>query len=110
MAFSLPAKNLPAMADRSAARPRGDAPAPLMLGSMGRAGAWLIAHGRLVAIVWAVLVVGLGAFTPRVEHALSGAGWEASGSESVQVRDTIDREFGGLSSYALTVALHSDSA
>jgi K+-transporting ATPase c subunit len=40
---------------------------------------------------------------PRVESALSGAGWEATGSQSVQARDVIDRSFGGLSSYGLMV-------
>jgi RND superfamily putative drug exporter len=53
-------------------------------------------------------VVALGFFAPRVEHALSGAGWEASGSESVQVRELVDREFQGLSSSALMVVLHSE--
>jgi RND superfamily putative drug exporter len=61
-----------------------------------------------VALVWAIVAIGLGVFAPRVEHALSGAGWEASGSESLQVRETLDREFGGLSSSALMVVVHSD--
>ena len=30
-----------------------------------------------------VIAVGLGVFAPRAEHALSGAGWQATGSESV---------------------------
>ncbi|UTI66853.1 MMPL family transporter [Paraconexibacter antarcticus] len=77
---------------------------------MGRAGAWFVEHSRAVAVVWVVLVIGLGAFAPRVEKALSGAGWEASGSESVLVRNTVDREFGGLSSYGLSVVLHSPTA
>jgi RND superfamily putative drug exporter len=40
--------------------------------------------------------------------ALSGAGWEATGSESVDARRLIDREFGGQSSSALMVIVHSD--
>ena len=40
-------------------------------------------HVRVVFIAWAVVVVGLGVLAPRVETALSGAGWEDSGSESV---------------------------
>ena len=55
-----------------------------------------------------MVAIGLGVFAPRVEHALSGAGWEATGSESLQVRETVDREFGGLSSSALMVVVHSD--
>ena len=35
------------------------------------------------SIAWVVVAVGLGVFAPRVETALSGAGWQANGSESV---------------------------
>jgi RND superfamily putative drug exporter len=61
-----------------------------------------------VAIAWAIVAIGLGVLAPRVEHALSGAGWEATGSESLKVRETVDREFGGLSSSALMVVVHAD--
>ena len=47
---------------------------------------------------------------PRVEHALSGAGWEATGSESVDVRNAADSDLGGMSSSALLVVVSSDSA
>ena len=76
-------------------------------GPIGRLGRWTATHFRLVAIAWAVLAIGLGVFAPKVEHALSGAGWEATGSESLQVRETVDREFGGLSSSALMVVVRS---
>jgi len=55
----------------------------------------------VVVVVWLVLAIGLGALAPRVEHALSGAGWEVSGSESVRAREQIDRDFAGGGSYAL---------
>ncbi len=54
-----------------------------------------------------MLAVALGFFAPRVEHALSGAGWQANGSESVQVRDLVQREFAGLNSTGLMVVVHS---
>ncbi len=76
-------------------------------GALGRLGRWATHHRRAVFGVWAVLTVVLGLFAPRVEHALSGAGWEASGSESVQVREIVDAEFGGMSSSALMVVVHS---
>ncbi len=60
-------------------------------------------------MVWVAVVVGLGALAPRVEHALSGAGWEASGSESVQAREQIDDDFRGAGSYALQVVVSSSS-
>jgi RND superfamily putative drug exporter len=61
---------------------------------------------RLVVIVWALVAVGLGALAPWAEHALSGAGWEASGSESVAARAVIDGSFGGQGGYALMVVVH----
>jgi RND superfamily putative drug exporter len=76
-------------------------------GPIGRLGGWTAAHFRVVAIAWMVVAVGLGLFAPKVEHALSGAGWESTGSESVAARKVIERDFQGLSSSALMVVLHS---
>jgi RND superfamily putative drug exporter len=76
-------------------------------GPIGRLGRWTATHFRLVALAWAIVAIGLGVFAPKVEHALSGAGWEATGSESLLVRETVDREFGGLSSSALMVVVHA---
>ena len=81
-------------------------PAP-NLGPVGRLGAWTATHFRTVLISWIVLVGALGFFAPKVEHALSGAGWEVSGSESVAAREMLDDEFDGLSSSALQVVVHS---
>ena len=74
-------------------------------GPIGRLGRWTATHFGVVLVAWLVIAVGLGFFAPRVEHALSGAGWEATGSESVAVRDLADREFGGMSSSALMVVV-----
>jgi putative drug exporter of the RND superfamily len=79
------------------------------VGPIGRLGRWTAGHGRFVALAWAALALPLAVLAPRVEHALSGAGWEASGSESVEARALIDREFDGLSSSGLMVLLHSDT-
>ena len=51
--------------------------------------------------------LGLGFFAPKVETALSGAGWETTGSQSVQARQLIDKNFQGLSSYALMTVIYS---
>jgi putative drug exporter of the RND superfamily len=77
------------------------------VGPIGRLGRWAATHHRAVVIAWAVIVVGLGVVAPRVEKALSGAGWQASGSPSVKARSLIQANFGGLSSYSLMVVLHS---
>ncbi|MHB8470281.1 MAG: MMPL family transporter, partial [Gaiellaceae bacterium] len=76
-------------------------------GPIGRLGRFTARHVRLVVAFWVVIAVGLGVFAPKVETALSGAGWQANGSESVQARAVIERDFGGLSSSALMVVLHS---
>ena len=62
------------------------------VGPIGRLGRWTADHVRLVVVAWVAIAVGLGAFAPWAEHALSGAGWEASGSESVAARSEIERE------------------
>ena len=79
------------------------------VGPIGRLGGWTADHFRAVLVAWLVVAVGLGVLAPRVETALSGAGWEASGSDSVQARTLIDESFGGHSSSALMVVVHSPS-
>ena len=78
-------------------------------GPMGRLGRWTATHFGLVLTIWLVIAVGLGFFAPRVETALSGAGWEATGSESVDVRELADSEFGGMSSSALMVVVQGQN-
>ena len=82
-------------------------PDRLQLGPIGRLGRWTATHFRIVAAAWVVVAVGLGIFAPRAEQALSGAGWEATGSESVHARQQIDKNFNGFGSYGLTVVVHA---
>jgi RND superfamily putative drug exporter len=77
------------------------------LGIFGRLGRWSARRRRTVFLGWAVLIISLGALAPRVEHALSGGGWQADGSESVTARQIINRHFGGQGSYALAVVVSS---
>src|SRR6187200_714354 len=79
-------------------------------GPIGRLGGFAADHARAIAIAWAIAALVLAAFAPKVETALSGAGWQADGSESVQARALIERSFEGRSSSALTVVVHSPSA
>ena len=58
-------------------------------------------------LAWVVIAVGLGALAPRVETALSGAGWQSNGSQSVAARGVIQQHFAGNSSSALMVIVHS---
>ncbi|MGV1048505.1 MAG: MMPL family transporter, partial [Solirubrobacterales bacterium] len=77
------------------------------LGPIGRLGRYAASHRRAVFVAWAIVAVGLGFLAPRVETALSGAGWQANGSESVAVREELEAGFGGGGAYALQVAVHS---
>jgi putative drug exporter of the RND superfamily len=77
------------------------------LGPLGRLGRWSAQRRRTVFLAWAALIIALGALAPRAEHALSGGGWQADGSESVAARAQIERHFGGQGSYALAVVVSS---
>src|SRR4051794_37620148 len=79
----------------------------LTVGPIGRLGRFAANHIRAVVTVWAIAAAALAAFAPKVETALSGAGWEDSSSESVQARALVPKNFAGLSSAALTVVVHS---
>ena len=76
-------------------------------GRLGRLGRWAATHGRAVMVAWVCIAVSLGVLAPRAEHELSGGGWQADGSESVEARGLIDRHFDGLGSYALAVVVSS---
>ena len=78
-------------------------------GPLGRLGRWAATHRRAVALAWIGVAVCLGVLAPRAEHALSGGGWQADGSQSVEARRVIDRDFGGLGSYALAVVVSSQT-
>ena len=74
-------------------------------GPIGRLGRYAATNARTVFIAWAIVAVALGFFAPRVETALSGAGWQANGSESVAVRDLAVSHFGGNASSAIQVVV-----
>jgi putative drug exporter of the RND superfamily len=77
------------------------------VGPIGRLGRYTATHFRVVLAAWVVVALALGFFAPRVETALSGAGWETTGSQSVAARQAIDRSFRGLGSYGLMTVIHS---
>jgi putative drug exporter of the RND superfamily len=76
-------------------------------GRLGRLGRWAATHRRRVVLAWVVVAVCLGVLAPRAEQALSGGGWQADGSESVEARRLIDRHFDGQGSYALVAVISS---
>ncbi|MGZ4180552.1 MAG: MMPL family transporter [Solirubrobacteraceae bacterium] len=79
------------------------------VGPIGRIGRYTATHFRVVLVGWLVVALGLGFLAPKVETALSGAGWETTGSQAVQARQLIDKNFRGLSSYGLMTVIYSPS-
>ncbi|WP_083471083.1 MMPL family transporter [Rhodococcus sp. ADH] len=77
-------------------------------GTLGRMGAAMAGNAKWVFGVWLIALVALGAAAPSVFSSLAGAGWQANGSESVQVRELAQEHFGGNSSAAVQVVVHSD--
>ena len=91
----------------SGSRHADDYPHGVNVGPIGRLGRYTATHFRVVLVGWLVVALALGFFAPRVETALSGAGWETTGSQSVQARQLIDKDFRGLSSYGLMTVVYS---
>ncbi|OFV76431.1 MMPL family transporter [Rhodococcus erythropolis] len=77
-------------------------------GVLGRMGAAVAGNAKWVFGAWLIVLVALGAAAPSVFSSLAGAGWQANGSESVQVRELAQEHFGGNSSAAVQVVVHSD--
>ncbi|MFI0898455.1 MMPL family transporter [Streptomyces sp. NPDC020983] len=77
-------------------------------GPFGRLGTWSATHAKSVFLLWVVAVAVLGAFAPKVQSALSGAGWQANGSQSVAVRQIAEEHFGGNASSAIQIVVHAD--
>jgi len=75
-------------------------------GPLGRLGLAVVDHARTTTVLWLIVIIGLGIFAPRVEAELSGAGWQAQGSESVAARELAQEHFGGNASSAIQVVVH----
>ncbi|WP_433722904.1 MMPL family transporter [Nocardia sp. CA-129566] len=89
---------------------RGTSPPHRSPGALSRLGAAMAGRARIVFGIWLVVLIALGAAAPSVFTALAGAGWQANGSESVRVRELAQQHFGGNSSAAVQVVVHSDTA
>jgi RND superfamily putative drug exporter len=79
------------------------------LGRFGRLGLWTADHRRAVVLAWLAVAVGLGGLAPFAEHALSGAGWVAVGSQSDREAKLVDRYFPGQGSYALFAVVRAEA-
>jgi len=74
-------------------------------GPLARLGRWTATHLRAVLLIWLVVIGTFGVFAVRAEHALAGAGWQDSTSQSVRARDIVQRDFAGLGATALQVVV-----
>lgn len=79
-------------------------------GPLGRLGTRMAARAWWVVAAWVLVVGALGSLAPTVFTSLAGAGWQANGSESVQVRELAQQHFGGNASSAIQVVVQSDDA
>jgi RND superfamily putative drug exporter len=76
-----------------------------LLARIGRAAA---RRPRRVLSLWAVVVLVAAPLALTLTSALSGAGWEAQGSDAAQVRDELRRDFPQLGAEAAVVAFRQE--
>jgi RND superfamily putative drug exporter len=92
----------------SAGRADGPDTGPDRPGALGRLGQAATRRFRLTLVLWLAVIAGLGALAPQATKVLAGAGWQANGSDSVQVRTIVGDHFGGAGSTALQVVVKAD--
>ncbi len=79
-------------------------PKPTPDGVLPRIGLAAARRPRLVLAAWAIVVLVAGPLALTLTSALSGAGWEAQGSDAQQVRDELRADFPQLGAEAAVVA------
>jgi len=78
-------------------------------GLLARLARFSVRRRRLVMTVWALLAIAAAPLAVTLTGALSGAGWEAQGSESQLVRDELRRDFDTLGAEAAYVVFQQDT-
>jgi RND superfamily putative drug exporter len=78
-------------------------------GWLARIARWSAHHRRLVIVLWAVITIAAAPLAITLTGALSGAGWEAQGSVSQEVRDEIRSDFASLGAEAAFVVYQQPS-
>ncbi|MBI2708582.1 MAG: MMPL family transporter [Actinobacteria bacterium] len=77
-------------------------------GLLARTGRSAARRPRRTLIVWALVVLAAAPLAVTLTGALSGAGWEAQGSDAQEVRDELRRDFPQLGAEAAIVAYRQD--
>jgi putative drug exporter of the RND superfamily len=76
---------------------------------LDRVARWVSDHRRLVLVGWLLLVLTMAPLAITLNGALSGAGWDASGSESAQVRSELSAQFPQLGAEAAMVVVSQEA-
>ncbi len=87
--------------------------APPLTGRFARLGAFCVRRRWWILIAWAIALVGVGMFAPRLAGALKPGGFEISNSQSERSRIMIGERFGGESPAgvsAVMTAAHGGAA
>ena len=66
---------------------------PQKRGALARIAHFTVTHRRSVMLVWLVVAFAAAPLALTLTKALSGAGWEAQGSDAQLVRDELRRDF-----------------
>ncbi len=83
-------------------------PGPRREGLLARTGRAAARRPRRTLLAWALLIVAAAPLALTLTAALSGAGWEAQGSDAQEVRDELRRDFPQLGAEAAIVAYRQD--
>lgn len=78
-------------------------------GLLARIARFSARHRKAVMVLWAVITLGSAPLAITLTGALSGAGWEAQGSTSQQVRDELRSDFAALGAEAAFVVFQQDA-
>jgi RND superfamily putative drug exporter len=70
-----------------------------------RTAAVMVGRRKLVMLTWLVIVLAAAPFAATLNSALSGAGWNAAGYESEQVRQELRKDFAALGAEAAVVVV-----
>lgn len=72
-------------------------------GPIARFAHWVVTHRRTVFLLWALLVIAAAPFAVTLAGSLSGAGWDAGGSPSAEVRRELRADFPAFNGEAAVV-------
>jgi RND superfamily putative drug exporter len=76
---------------------------------LDRLSRWVTGHRRVVFLAWALLVLAMAPLAATLNGALSGAGWDANGSTSADVRRELQTSFPALGAEAAVVVYQQDA-